>query len=81
MAVGEVRSEVAVLAVGDEVGDEEALIASGNGQDLTVLELRIKKSKMAFIFLYFFLCLQYMKQSRHTQENADFQSFCIFALF
>lgn len=50
VAAGAVRSEVVVLAVGDVVGVEEALIASGNGQDSTVPELRIKRSKIAFFF-------------------------------
>lgn len=52
VAAGAVRSEVVVLAVGDVVGVEEALIASGNGQDSTVPELRIKRSKIAFFFFY-----------------------------
>lgn len=53
VAAGAVRSEVVVLAVGDVVGVEEALIASGNGQDSTVPELRIKRSKIAFFFLFY----------------------------
>lgn len=70
VAAGAVRSEVVVLAVGDVVGVEEALIASGNGQDSTVPELRIKRSKIAFFFL-FVVCNIQNNKDLHKQVKAD----------
>lgn len=72
VAAGAVRSEVVVLAVGDVVGVEEALIASGNGQDSTVPELRIKRSKIAFFFFVLFVvCNIQNNKDLHKQVKAD----------
>lgn len=71
VAAGAVRSEVVVLAVGDVVGVEEALIASGNGQDSTVPELRIKRSKIAFFFFLFVVCNIQNNKDLHKQVKAD----------